>query len=176
MQRVQNFFFTARLNLFTSQRIAAGGIHRLQSDYKLIPQIRDRAGKHRPDAVALADFAPDFTGDALVRRPSHELQRLLRFSFRKNIQVRGLLEIDCQRFFQRSIKDRIGSGVHEIGDQNRVLLGHGASPAHGDEHCQGQRDHQHSGNSHILAQSCRSGNWPGIRNRDFPAGNRGQLR
>ena len=155
MQSVQNIFFTARLTLFTGQRIPVGGIHRLQRDDVLIAQACDGAGEHSLDPVALADFTPDFTGDALIRRAPHELQGLLRFSFRKNIQVRGLFQVNREGFLQSSVKYRISGGIHQIAEQDGVLLRHGSAPARGEEHRQSQGSHHDSGNSRVLAKRCR---------------------
>ena len=100
------------------------GVHRIQRDHVLAAQIGDRTVQHGLDADPLADFASHVAGDALIRRPSHELQSLPHFLLGEDIQIRRLLQIHRQRFLERAVKNRVRRGIHKIGDQDGVSLGH----------------------------------------------------
>ena len=136
--------FRLCLNLLASERIAGSSIDSFQSDDILPPDAVNAAIQHGLDAVALRDFAADFAGDAVRGAAAHELQCLADLLVGKDVQIRGLPEIDGQRFLESAIEDGIGGGVYEIGNQDRIFLGEGVSaPEKHDANAGGdQRDDQ----------------------------------
>ena len=122
VERIQHIFFSIRLSLLACERIAGSDVRRFQSDHILASNAVDAAVQHGLDAIALTDFAADVAGDAVVWAAAHKLQRLSDLLIREDIQIRRLPEIDRQRFLKRAIEDRIGCGVDEIGNQDRIFF------------------------------------------------------
>ena len=123
MQRIQHIFFSVGLSLLASERIAGRNIGCFQSDDILASNAIDAAVQHGLDAIALTDFAADVAGDAVAGAAAHELQCLADLLVGKDVQIRGLPQIDGQRFLESAIEDGVGGSVYEIGNQDRIFLG-----------------------------------------------------
>src|SRR5260370_2636432 len=72
VQRIQHIFFSIRLSLLASERIA-GNSASFQSDDVLASDAVNAPVQHGLDAIALADFAAALSGPAIPRPPPHEL-------------------------------------------------------------------------------------------------------
>jgi hypothetical protein len=72
---------------------------------------------------ALRDFARHLTSDPFVRRPVHQAQHVADSIVREHLDERRLLQRDGQRHLQRAIEHRLARRVHEVREQDRVLLG-----------------------------------------------------
>ena len=123
MQRVQDILFAVCLDLLARKGFTSADVDRLQGDGVVAAQAFDGAGEQGFDAVPQADFSADVGGDAVVRIAPHELQGLAGLLLGKHVQVRRLSQIDRQRLFERAVENRVGSGVHEVGDQNGIFFG-----------------------------------------------------
>ena len=93
-------------------------VDRFEADHVVTPQARNRAGQHRLQPLALTDFAADFRRHAFIGRAIHQAQRPTHAVVREQIQKRRLPQIHRQRFFERTVKDRIACLVVEIGEQD----------------------------------------------------------
>src|SRR5262249_27817678 len=74
---IEHLLFAGSLRLFLSERVSSRSVDCIKCDHVLAAQAGNRAREHCLDAVALADFPADGTGDAFFRGTSHELERLL---------------------------------------------------------------------------------------------------
>ena len=107
-------------------------------------QAGDGTSEHGLHALTQADLARHVTGDALVDRTAHELERLLDARLRENIQIWRLLQLHGQRLFQSAVKYRVASSVHEIGEKNGIFLCERRGAVTIEEHA-GQDGNQHHG-------------------------------
>ena len=97
MQRIQHRFLARCLDFLPCQRFSGARVDRIQRDHILAAQVGNRAVQHGFDAHALADFASYLSGDALIGRTPHELQRLPYLLLWEDIQIGGLLKVNGQR-------------------------------------------------------------------------------
>ena len=165
MQRVQDIFFPSGLSLLASERIAGNNVDCFQSDNVLASDAINAAVQHGLDAIPLTDFAADIGGDSIAGAAPHELQRLADLLVGKDIQVRRLLEIDGQRFLERAIKNGVGGGVYEIGNQDRIFLGERMAalekyePHAGGDQCHDQSRNDPKGQFATLADHAWEHSW-----------------
>src|SRR5260370_16127826 len=122
IERLERLFLAFGLDLFAGQRVAVLCVHSAQSDHVMSAQVRDGAYQHGFNAFALADFAAHLARDAFLRWLAHILQRMLDSRLWKDIQIRGLFDLHGQRLLEGAIKDRIASGVHKLGEKNKILF------------------------------------------------------
>ena len=83
----------------------------------------DRATQHRLDVLALADFAGNTAGNALVGGTPHELKSLAHSLIGRDVQIGRLLKLHRQRLLQRAVEYGIAGGVHKFGEQNGIFFG-----------------------------------------------------
>jgi len=121
-ERLEHALGAFGLALLAGERGSRGAIDGLEDQNVQRAQSRDRAVDHRLGAEPLADLAGEVGGQALVRRPSHERQRLADAVVRDDVEERRLAELYRERVRQRRVEHRLGGLVLEAGEQDLVPL------------------------------------------------------
>src|SRR6202041_3559130 len=79
IQRLEHLLLAVNLHLFACQCVPGRAIQGGQRDDVVIAEAGNGASQHGFDALALADFAGNFVGEALIPGPAHEAQSLADF-------------------------------------------------------------------------------------------------
>src|SRR5205085_11249025 len=101
---------------------ARTGIERFERDHVMAAETRDRSRQQSFQSLPFANLAAHVARDALIRRTAHEPERFAYAFFRKQIEKRGLPEIDGERLFQRAVENSFACRVHELREQHRVAI------------------------------------------------------
>src|SRR6266851_9740896 len=144
VERFQHLLFAFGFDLLAGQSVAGLRVDSTERDHVMRAKVCDGTDQHGFDAYALTDFAAHVAGDALFGGLAHILQRILDSRLRKNIQIRRLLELYRQRLLESAIKDRIASGVHKLGEKNRILFSKSAGAPGKHESNRYRNDHKTS--------------------------------
>ena len=126
-QSIQHLLLARGLLLHLRQRVAGGGVDRLQRNDVFTSQRRNASREHGLNVGALANFPADVAGKTCLRRLAHQFQRLLHLGIRNDIQIRRLAQAHCQRLLESAVEDRITSGVGEVGKKDGIFFGEGLS-------------------------------------------------
>src|SRR2546423_8389027 len=122
---MKHLLLVFRLRLFPGNRVASLRIDSIQRDNVMVSQGRNRTHEHCFQSLTLANLSRYVSSHPLVRRASHELERLAHTIFREDVQERRLTELHGQSLLERSVKDRVSGRVDEVRQQDGVLFGQG---------------------------------------------------
>jgi hypothetical protein len=122
-QSIQHLLLARGLLLHLRQRVAGGGVDRLQRNHIFAPQRRDGPGEHGLNLRALANFPANVAGQTCLWRFAHQLQRLLHLGIGNDVEIGRLAQAHRQRLLESIVEDRITGGVGEVGKEDGILFG-----------------------------------------------------
>ena len=140
----QRLLFAVGPSLHLGKRVPGRGIDGVECHNVLTADPCDRSGEDRFHSRPLGDFAPGRGSDPCIRRLAHQGQRLAHPFVGNHVEERRLLQVDRQRFLQRSVEDSVACGIHEICQQDGVLLCDGLSSGRTEVKCS-HCDYQNNG-------------------------------
>ena len=154
---VQHVLFIDCLDLLPGERCAILTSDGLERDDIAFPQTRDRAVDGGRGPFADADFVRDLIGDAGARRKTHQAENALRLPVIHDFEKRRLFQLDGQSLAKRAIEDRIARVVHEIRQDDRVLVGESRGTMEVEIRRAEQHQHTRGGGKHRLPAASGGG-------------------
>ena len=119
--------------LLTGEGIAGLRVGGFEGDDVIGAEAGDGAGDDGLGVFADRDFLGEIAGDAFVGLASHEAERVLNLGFGKQVQIGRLFQLHGEGLFEGAIENGIAGGVDEVGEDDGVFVGEGASVARGEE-------------------------------------------
>ena len=109
--------------LLPREHFSGGAIYRINRNHIGRSQIGDGPRQVGLHAEALTQLLRQLRRNSLRARLAQILQVAVQFRIAHQLQQRGLLELNGQRFLQRGIEDRVAGLIGEVGKNELIFVG-----------------------------------------------------